>query len=251
MTNPKTNAGMPDYAAGINAPPPHLLLLESRIFVELPLFMLRTLSVRELPRGDGHAVIVLPGFGADDLVTLPLRRALKRLGYTVHGWGQGRNLGMRSAVGLALSSQLLRLNDQHQGPVSLIGWSLGGVFAREMARHQPELVRHVYTLGSPINGNPDANNMQSLFRLANRGRSVKTDWDAFNKRRQPPPVPCTALYSKQDGIVAWRCCIEDAAANTENIEVGGSHFGLVFNRRVLKVLATHLAAPVTASNKKS
>lgn len=245
------SASTPDTAANISAPPSHLLLLESRIFAELPLFLLRTLSVRGLPQGDGHSVVVLPGFGADDLITLPLRHALKRLGYTVYGWGQGRNLGMHHAVRLALSNQLLRLNDQHQGPVSLIGWSLGGVFAREMARHQPELVRHVYTLGSPINGNPDANNMQSLFRLANRGRPVKTDWDAFNKRRQPPPVPCTALYSKQDGIVAWPCCIEDAAANTENIEVGGSHFGLVFNLRVLQVLATHLATSITVPNKKS
>lgn len=216
MNERGTRTETPDYAAGINAPPLHLLLLESRIFAELPLFLLQTLSVRGLPHGDGHAVVVLPGFSADDLTTAPLRRALKRLGYAVHGWKQGRNLGMRSGVRLALANQLLCLNARHHGPVSLIGWSLGGVFARELARHQPERVRHVYTLGSPINGNPEANNMQSLFRLANRNRPVKTDWDAFNKRRQAPPVPCTALYSRQDGIVAWRCCIEDAARTSKS-----------------------------------
>ncbi len=248
MNEPGTRPETPDYAAGINAPAPHLLLLESRIFAELPLFLLHTLSVHGLPHGDGHAVVVLPGFGADDLATAPLRRALKRLGYAVHGWGQGRNLGKRSSIRLALTNQLLRLNAQHHGPVSLTGWSLGGVFARELARHQPERVRHVYTLGSPINGNPEANNMQSLFRWINRNRPVKIDWDAFNKRRQSPPVPCTALYSRQDGIVAWRCCIEDAAPNTENIEVGGSHFGLVFNRQVLKVLATKLATSPTPTD---
>lgn len=93
--------------------------------------------------------------------------------------------------------------------------------------------------------------MQPLFRLANRNRPTKTDWDAFNKRRQSPPAPCTALYSRQDGIVAWRCCIEDAAPNTENIEVGGSHFGLAFNRQVLKVLATRLATSQHQPIKKS
>ena len=155
---------------------------------------------------------------------------------------------MRSSIRLALTSQLLRLNAQYHGAGSLIGWSLVGVFARELARHQPERACHVYTLGSPINGNPEANNMQSLFRWINRNRPVKTDWNAFNKRRQSPPVPCTALYSRQDGIVAWRCCIEDAAPNTENIEVGGSHFGLVFNRQVLKVLATKLAASPTPTD---
>lgn len=235
------HAGAP--ATAISAPPAHLLALEIRVLAELPLFLLRTLSVSGLPRGDGHAVMVLPGFGADDLTTLALRRALTRLGYAVYGWGQGRNLGMRGGLKLGMARQLRRLHDRHAGPVSLIGWSLGGVFAREMARHQAELVRQVFTLGSPINGHPDANNMQTLFRLINRGRAATTDWEAFNKRRMAPPVPCTAIHTRRDGIVAWRCCLEDQAPNTRNVEVHGSHFGLVFNHQVLTVLAQNLAAP--------
>lgn len=233
----------PTSTSNIRAPSLPLLLLELRVLAELPLFLARTLSTAGLPRGDGHAVLVVPGFGADDLTTLPLRSALRRLGYATCGWGLGRNLGMRPGIKQALANQLTRLHGRHGGPVSLIGWSLGGVFVREMARHQPELVRDVYTLGSPINGNPDANNMRTLFRLANRGRAVKTDLEAFNRRRQPPPVPCTALYSRRDGIVAWRCCLEDPAPNTRNVEVGGSHFGLVFNPRALHVVAQSLATP--------
>jgi pimeloyl-ACP methyl ester carboxylesterase len=232
------STAMPD----IKAPAPHLLALEARVCAEAPLFLLRTLSLRGMPRGDGHAVMVLPGFGTGDLSTRPLRRALSRLGYSVYGWDQGRNLGMRPAIRNALTQRLQKLSAQHQGPVSLIGWSLGGVFAREMARHQPQAVRAVYTLGSPFNGRPDANNMMPLFRLANRGKPVNLDWDSFRRRTTAPPVPCVAIYSKTDGIVDWRCAIENAAPNTENVEVRGSHFGLATNLEVLRALAQRLAA---------
>jgi pimeloyl-ACP methyl ester carboxylesterase len=228
-------------APDIRAPSAHLLALELRVLAEMPWFMLRALRTGGLPRGDGHPVLVIPGFGASDLATLPLRRALRRLGYAAEGWGQGLNLGMRPALKSALAQRLLKLHSEHQAPVSLIGWSLGGVFAREMARHQPQLVRRVFTLGSPITGRPDANNMLALFRLANRGKAVNLDWDGFRKRCTAPPVPCTAIYSRTDGIVAWRCCMELPAPNTECVEVRGSHFGLVVNGQVLRVIAQKLA----------
>ncbi|MDB5985296.1 MAG: hypothetical protein JWR16_349 [Nevskia sp.] len=223
----------------IDAPPLSLLLLEARALAEWPRFRLQTMSLHDLPRGDDHAVMIIPGFGASDATTRPLRRALTRLGYTVCGWEQGRNLGMRPAVKNALALRLQKLHARH-GKISLIGWSLGGVFARELARHHPESVRAVYSLGSPINGRPDANNMNVLFRIANRGRPVALDVDGFLRRRIAPPVPCIAIFSKRDGIVAWQCCMEESAPNTENIEVHGSHFGLVCNREVLRVLAERL-----------
>ena len=229
---------MPD----IQAPPLHLLALEARVLAEMPWFVLRSLSIRGMPRGDGHPVMVVPGFGAGDLATLPLRSALRRLGYAAYGWDLGTNFGMRPTVKNALTQRLQKLGSEHQSPVSLIGWSLGGVFVREMARHQPQLVRRVFTLGSPINGRPDANNMLVLFRLANRGKPVNLDWEGFRKRCTAPPVPCTAIYSKTDGIVAWQCAMEDAAPNTECAEVRGSHFGLVVNRQVLQVIAERLAS---------
>lgn len=233
-----TPADAPDIAA----PPLHLLALEARVLAELPLFVLRTLSIRGLPRGDGHPVLVIPGFGANDLSTLPLRRALRRLGYDAHGWGLGTNLGMRPPIRNALSQRLQKLHAEHQSPVSLIGWSLGGVFVREMARYQPHLVRRVFTLGSPITGRPDANNMLALFRFANRGKAVNLDWEGFRKRCVPPSVPCTAIYTRSDGIVAWQCSMETPAPHTESVEVRGSHFGLVFNAQVLRVIAGRLSA---------
>ncbi len=222
-------------------PPLRLLALESRVVLEAASFVLRPRRYRQLPHGDGHAVMVVPGFCTHDLATAPLRRALQNLGYSVHGWGCGTNMGMRSTIKLALAQRLEQLYDRYEGKVSLIGWSLGGVFVREMARQHSKRVRRVITLGSPISGHPDANNLVALFKLANRGRVVKSDLEGFNKRCVPPPVPCTAIYTRSDGIVSWTCTRETVAPHTESVEVSGSHLGLVYSREVLTVIAERLA----------
>lgn len=222
-------------------PPVKLLLGELRALAEWPRGLLH-LPTGGLPRGDGHAVIVLPGFGADDRATRPLRRALERLGYAVEGWGQGRNLGMRRAVGEMLDARIETLAERI-GRVSLVGWSLGGVFARELARGRPDAVRRVITLGSPITHHPQATNMERIFRMANPKYSGEIDWAAFTRREAAPPVPCTAVYSPSDGIVAARCCRELPGPNTENVAVRGSHMAMVANPHVLRVVAERLALP--------
>lgn len=229
------------FAADATPPSPLLLLLEGRALAEYGAMLLSWPLLGRLPRGDGHAVWVLPGFGASDRSTEPLRRALARLGYDVRGWGQGRNLGMRRSLREVLDERLARMHDE-RGPVSLVGWSLGGVYARELARAAPQRVRRVITLGSPFNHHPRANNADRLYRLLNGG-DTGIDWDGFHRRRVPPPVPCTAIYSKSDGVVHWRCSMEDAAPHTENVEVRGSHLGLGVNVHALKVIAERLARP--------
>ena len=227
--------------ATADATPPSLplLLLEGRAFAEYAALLLSWPRLRKLPRGDGHSVLVLPGFGGSDVGTQPLRRALVELGYDAHGWGLGRNLGMRSSLRRALDQRFEGLY-RERGKLTLIGWSLGGIYAREMARGAPERVRRVITLGSPFNHHPRANNADRLYRMIN-GRDDRIDWEGFERRRVPPPVPCTAVYTKSDGIVHWRCAMEDAAPNTENVEVRGSHTGLGFNPQVLRVIAERLA----------
>ena len=219
-----------------------LLLLEGRAFAEYFALLLRGSSLKKLPRGDGHPVLVIPGFGVSDTSTQPLRSILARLGHTAYGWQHGRNLGMRPAIKQGLAAQLQRLHAKHQAKVTLIGHSLGGVFAREMARAQPALVRRVITLGSPINVHPNANNLMGIFRMINRGKPVKLDLEGFQRRIVAPPVPCTAIYTRSDGIVSWRCCLEDDAPNVENIEVRGSHLGLAYNERVVRLIAERLAS---------
>ncbi len=234
-----------DTPAKLTAPPLRLLALELRAWAELGTAPLRLSRLRaSLPPGDGHAVLVVPGFGAGDLATQPLRSLLRDLGYAAYGWNQGINLGMRADIKKALNERLVKLHARHGGPVSLIGWSLGGVFVREMARYKPELVRRVFTLGSPINERPDANNMMVMFRLMNAGKPVNLDLDGFRRRITPPPVPCTGIYTRTDGIVAWQCSLEPEGALTDNVEVRGSHMGLPFNPEVARAIAERLALPV-------
>ncbi|MDX1496001.1 MAG: hypothetical protein R3352_00445 [Salinisphaeraceae bacterium] len=225
-----------------NIPPPplKLLLAESRFLPELGRFWLSEKSLSTLPKGH-EAVLVIPGFGASDFHTRPLRRALSKLGHTVHGWGLGLNTGMNSRVREKLLQRISQLQQEHGQPIQLIGWSLGGVFVRELARQMPDQVAQVFTLGSPFNITPAANNMLPLFKLMNRGKPVKLDMEGFLRRAEPPPVDCTAIYTKTDGIVAWQTACENEAENTENLEVRGSHFGLVCNPDVVRIIAERLA----------
>jgi pimeloyl-ACP methyl ester carboxylesterase len=225
--------------ADATPPSPLLLMLEGRAVAEYWTMLLAWPLLGRLPRGDGHSVLVLPGFGGSDLGTQPLRRALTRLGYDAHGWGLGRNLGVDRSLRASMGALVERLH-RERGKLSLVGWSLGGIYARELARAAPERVRRVITLGSPFNHHPRANNADRLYRWINGGDEA-VDWDGFHRRRVPPPVPCTAVYTKSDGIVHWRCAMEDAAPNTENVEVRGSHTGLGFNVQVLRVIAERLA----------
>ncbi|AXQ30979.1 alpha/beta fold hydrolase [Solimonas sp. K1W22B-7] len=228
-------------SADVPSPSLFLLLSELRVGAEMAQYFLRGLGERRLPRGHGEPVMVIPGFGASDANTAALRTALTRLGYEAVGWGCGRNMGMRAQVRDRLSQSLRSLHQERGRKVTLIGWSLGGVFAREMARHQPQLVRRVFTLGSPFNGHPNANNLVKLFALLNPKMRGAPDMDGFRRRIPAPPVPCTAIHTKSDGIVAWQCSVETEGAQIENVEVRGSHFGLPLNPQVLKVIAERMA----------
>jgi pimeloyl-ACP methyl ester carboxylesterase len=183
-----------------------------RAFLEWLSFFGTSRLLERAPRGDGHPVLVLPGFLAGDDSTRILRRYLQSLGYAVHPWLQGRNLGSPSARD-ALDERLAELQQRYDRKLSLVGWSLGGVYARGVAKRLPGNVRQVITLGSPF------------------GES------------SPPPVPSTAIFSKSDGITRWQTCREPEGPRFENIEVTGSHCGLGWNAFVLWAIADRLAQP--------
>jgi pimeloyl-ACP methyl ester carboxylesterase len=163
------------------------------------------------PRGDGHAVLVMPGLGGNDASTAPLRWFVGRLGYRSHGWGLGTNRGFGRHVTDGLDELLAAKHEF--GPVSLVGWSLGGVHAIELARRRPDAVRSVITLGSPLRG----------------------------RRHPPPDIPTTSVYSRSDAIVDWRSSLLPSGALRENVEVRGSHLGLGHNPAVAIVVADRLA----------
>ena len=193
------------------------------------------------PAGDGHLVIVLPGFLLNDESTWCLRAFLKGLGYRVHGFGMGRNLGARTVDvdGRRLIEMIDRVAQDE--PVSLVGHSLGGVLARDYARRHPGRVRRLITLGSPYAG--DERSMPSaVVRLR---RCLTLESAAQEVDRSPLPVPHTIIYSESDGVVAaFDCRHLNSAA--DNIEVPGGHIGLVVNPIAFRVIAERLGAPLDA-----
>lgn len=223
-----------------SAPDWRHLLKETRVLPELGRYLISRKRGSNLPSGHNQPVILVPGYGASERYLAPLISRLNKAGFAAYSWDQGYNFGMSNKVKHAMGERVKKLQQQHQQKVALVGWSLGGVFVRELARHQPESISHVFSLGSPISHDPNGNNMAKLFNLMNPGKEVDADMAAFRKREQAPPVPCTAIYSKSDGIVNWRCAEELPADNTENVAVESSHFGLPFNLDVARIIAERL-----------
>ena len=197
--------------------------------------------LRRLPRGDGHPVIVFPGLGAADVTTWPLRGFLRSLGYRTYAWGQGFNPGRASACSSA-APRHLRPGRPHRQPVSLVGWSLGGLYAREIAKEHPELARCVVTLGTPFTGHPRATNAWRVYEMAQPARV--DDPELIAQVRGAPPVPTTSIYSRSDGIVAWHCSVNEPGPLAENIEVHASHVGMGMNPLALYAVADRLAQPL-------
>lgn len=225
--------------------PPSLgwLLLEGRAVGELLTTYALMPALRRGPRGDGHPILVLPGFLASDLSTGPLRRFLKKSGHAAHPWKMGRNLGPRKGVEERLMKRLHELRQRYGRKVSLIGWSLGGVYARLLANRSPEDVRCVITLGTPFNSSPKANRSWKLFEWVSGSRIDEVDAETFAHIRDTPPVPTTSIYSVTDGVVAWQCSVDGNGPLAENIQVSGSHIGLGANPLVLYAILDRLAQP--------
>lgn len=227
----------------INPPSSWLLASETRAVWEIWAGMAMYLPVRQLAKkGDGHAVLVLPGLGASDVSTLLLRRFLDDLGYVSYGWEQGRNRGFDEAVFGKLQQQLNALHAKHGGKVTLIGQSLGGVYARELARIAPTQVRQVISLGSPFTGHPLASTGLRMYEWLSGEKIENLDFDRHEASRVTPPVPTTAVYSKLDGVVAWKCSIESGPGTSENIHLrGATHCGMASSPAALYLLADRLA----------
>ncbi|MDN6888274.1 alpha/beta hydrolase [Variovorax sp. CAN2819] len=221
------------------APSAAMLLAEGRAVFEFGASLALWPLMQLAPRGDGHPVLVLPGFLAGDASTLVLRRYLRSVGYDAQGWNLGVNLGYRQKLISGMLVQLEELSRDSQRKVSIVGWSLGGAYARLLAARRPELVRSVITLGSPISGGPDATNAKGIYQTLNGRRMA----DSSVKRlvAQPLEMPATSIYSRSDGVVSWRASVIPVGSESENIEVHGSHIGLGGNPAVLYAAADRLA----------
>lgn len=223
----------------MRAPHAVLMMLEGRAPWEFAALVAAMPWLRRLPPGDGHPVLVFPGLAANDMTTVPLRRFLDAMGYETYPWRQGLNFGPRHGVLKRCNEAVQELHARHGEKVSLVGWSLGGVYAREIAKELPQMTRCVVTLGTPFTGHPRATNAWRLFELVS-GQSAH-DPDLHEQIRKPPPVPTTSIYSRSDGVVSWQCSINEPGPLVENIEVKASHVGMGMNPVALYALADRLA----------
>ncbi|HEX3138597.1 MAG TPA: alpha/beta hydrolase [Rhizobacter sp.] len=205
---------------------------------------MRCMDRGDLPEGDGHPVIIFPGLASDQRSLLPLRTCCEALGYAVYDWEQGFNTGPQGDIDEwlhNLAEHVRGVASLHGRRVSLVGWSLGGIYAREIAKMRPPLVRQVVTLGTPFSSTGRETNVGWLYRLVN-GSVPFVDDQLAQRLRTTPPVPTTSIYSRSDGVVAWQTCLVDGSTSeSENVEVDGSHIGLPWNPQVLRIVADRLS----------
>jgi pimeloyl-ACP methyl ester carboxylesterase len=228
-------------------PPSEVLNLTEpiRALIDLGVMHLSEPWLNSQVGGDGHPVLIIPGFTASDRSTVVLRNFLSTLGYLPCGWNQGINFGIRHEAFEGVAELLTQLHEEYGCRVSLVGQSLGGIYARELAKLFPDLVRQVITLGSPFNDpDGDASHVSNLYKMFNPDQLSKSaqfskeHWDLA----AAPPVPTTAMFSKWDGVCHWRACLQHGGHDyVENIEVMASHTGMAVNAQSLFVIADRLS----------
>ena len=196
--------------------------------------------------GDGHPVIIFPGMGTDGTAVAPLRRHCQSLGYEALDWGRGFNKGPQGDIDAWLTdlkAHIAELLSGFEQSATFIGWSLGGIYARELSKTMGRQVRQVITMGTPFNASADHTNVGWMFHLLSGGAPTFTA--ALSARlRRAPPVPTTSIYSRSDGVVAWQTCRHALESHhVQDLEVSGSHVGLGWNREVLRIVGDRLAQP--------
>jgi pimeloyl-ACP methyl ester carboxylesterase len=203
--------------------------------------------LRRLGAGDQHPVLLLPGFWAGDQSTAPLRWTLRSQGYWAHSWHLGQNIGPSSRVVTGMRDRIIELHELHGRTVTLIGQSLGGIYARLLAREQPENVRQVITLGSPyrmVAGDHSSSSAETLWELVRPLHDGDLLLNEMHEQHRPPlVVPATSIYTRTDGVAPWQACIDEVREHAENIEVLGSHIGMAINPAVVVALLDRLAQP--------
>ena len=228
-----------DSETVIRAPSAKGVLYEARGLLELPRLMLRFPELSRQPRGKGEPVMVLPGYGAGDASTLLLRSYLRYLGYDARGWIIGRNSGDVPALFPRVVSGLESLARETGKPVRLIGWSLGGYLAREAARERPDIAHQVITLGSPVVGGPKYTLVAEAYRRSGIDLD-EIERQVASRNVVPLRTPVVAIYSRNDGVVAWEACIDHHCERVEHVEVETTHLGLGFAPEVYTIVAQRL-----------
>lgn len=229
-------------ASRLRPPSRALFLLELRALPELAGFALSLPMLSAMAaRGHGQPVLVLPGLVTSDRSTAPLRTFLTSKNFAAYGWELGRNNGPRPGIEQGMLDRVKQLADKHGQKVSLVGWSLGGIYARQLAKMLPGETRQVITLGSPFRGDPRATNAWKLYEYASGHKVDDRQQHMGGAIHEAPPVPASAIFSRTDGICAWQNCMEEPGETRENIEVLASHCGLGHHPAAVYAVCDRLA----------
>jgi pimeloyl-ACP methyl ester carboxylesterase len=219
------------------------MLREVRAPFEFASVALHFHALRQAPRGNGRAVLLVPGYLADDHSMRPLGAYLKYLNYDVYYTELGRNMGKVNADMMRLGDRVESVSQSVGGEkVTLIGWSLGGVLTREVARLFPDVVQEVITLGTPIVGGPKFTSVGKRYAKRNNIDLDEFELDVHQRNSIGLTQPVTSIYSKSDGVVAWQASVDTYDHQAINIEVNGSHMGLGVNPKVWLTIADVLGS---------
>lgn len=216
-------------------------LLEARVPLEISGLLLASPALALSPRGRPRPIVLCPGYMADESSMAPLAAFLRFLGYRVYNWGLGRNSGGVDGLVARVAPRVMDLADRAGEPVTMIGWSLGGVVARELARRRGELVSEILTMGTPVKGGPKYTSIGGAFASARGINLDQFELEVHRRNSIGLSQPITVIYSKLDGVVGWEAAIDSYNPHAENIEVFGTHLGLGVNPRVWGLVARTLA----------
>lgn len=247
-TDPEGGGGGGSDAAAAELRPPGAaaLLREALCVFDVAGMAFAAARIDRLPRCDGARVITFPGFGFGDEPMVTLRMQLRALGAEASGWDLGRNNGRVGPLLTRARERVTAAWREGGRPVTLIGWSLGGYLAREVARELPDAVRRVVTLATPVRGGPRYTVFRTLYeRLGYDLERIERQIEA--RRSRPLAVPVTAFYSRRDGIVAWRACLARDEPLTEHLAVKATHFGMCYAPSVTELIAERLAADAASA----
>ncbi len=216
-------------------------LSESRALLELSEYFIKLPSLISKKRGTGQPVLVIPGFSTGDSATYLMRWYLREQNFRPEPWNLGINTGPKKVLYTGIVNRIKEITDQYSEPVSLVGWSLGGLFAREIAKEHSSEIRNVVTLGSPFARRFTSITSTEYFKRHGINDLDYLDPERLSQLNVSPPHPCTSIYSKSDSLINWTHCIDNNPGKIDNIEVIGSHFGLCHNPSALIALADRLS----------
>lgn len=229
-----------DASGPLRAPQGNKILKESLTVLQVPRLALRAPSLLfRTPKGTKQPVLFLPGLKAGDASNAPMRSFLRQRNFKAYGWGLGTNNGDVEGQLPAVIARAEELFDRSEEPIALVGWSLGGVIAREVARERPELISQVITYGTPVVGGPLYTSVSGVYSPEER---VLIAERIAERNQIPIEVPITAMYSKRDGIVAWRACLDNFSPDITMIEISSTHVGMGIDPDVWRIVSECLAA---------